>query len=286
MKKILNTLSYYLCKKFVWITFLVFILFLVFVYYSNKDQRLFVTLIDEKTKVEIPKDIVKQKDCKRYKEWLKKFATPMTIASDRCPWAKAPEGKIGKFDINGVKFYIPRDYLLFDKKEPDGDIGGVVLLMNYPDMTPAGNIKESSVFNVSVLIDGKIGCSSEKPCDDKVKTWYKNSSGISWNKKNNISNIIKKLYELPKENLVAYEINGDSDFLIRGNPLNPDYWIKCIPIEVSDESSVSCNTIFDYNDKIYVDYSFSRKYLLKDHDNLRDQIIAKMNEFRVPPKED
>jgi hypothetical protein len=54
MKKILNILSNYLCKKFVWITFLVFIIFLILIDYLNKDHRPFVTLIDGKTKVEIP----------------------------------------------------------------------------------------------------------------------------------------------------------------------------------------------------------------------------------------
>jgi len=284
MKKFLNILGNYLCKKFVWITFLIFITFLLLIYYSNKDHKLFVTLIDGKTKIEIPKDIVKQKDCKKYKEWLKRWATPMIIASDRCPWAKAPEGKIGKFEINGVKFYIPRDYLLFDKKEPDGETELVSLLMKYPNMTPAGYARERDVFYVKVRVDRKVWCTEEKPCINASKTWYESSSGISWNKKNNISNQIKKLYELPKERLTAYRVNNSSEFLIRGNPLNPDYWMRCASAEAAGDSSVSCSTVFDYNDKIYIDYSFSRKYLLKDHDNLRAQIIAKINEFRIPPK--
>jgi hypothetical protein len=286
MKKFFNILCNYLCKKFIWITFLIFIFFLVLVYLSNKDQRLFVTLVDGKTKVEIPKDIVKQKDCKKYKEWLEKWATPMIIASDRCPWAKAPEGKIGKFEINGVKFYIPRDYLLFDKKEPDGETELVSLLMEYPNMTPAGYAKERNVFYVKVRIDGKDWCNKEKLCEDTGKTSYATATSIAWNKKNNISNIIKKLYELPKEDLAAYRINNSSEFLIRGNPLNPDYWMRCATEEAAGDSSVSCNTVFDYNDKIYIDYDFSRKYLLKDHDNLRAQIIAKINEFRIPTKDE
>ena len=129
-------------------------------------------------------------------------------------------------------------------------------------------------------------CSKEKPCTDTSKISYESLTGISWNKKNNIPNQIKKLYNLPKEKLIAYDINHSSDFLIRGNPLSPDYWVQCIPREVSENSSASCSTVFDYNDKIYVDYSFSRTYLLKDHEDLRARIIAKIDEFRMPPKDE
>ena len=294
MKKIFKNIRYYLYKRSVWIIFLIFVIFFTLFHYLNKDNRawgamdnkLFITLIDGKTSIEVPQDIVKEKDCKKYKEWLDKWATPMIIASDRCPWSKAPKSAIGEFEIKGVKLYIPRNYLLFDKKIPDGNTEGVVLLMKYPYMTPAGDDKERNVFHVSVLIDSKRGCSNEKPCVDTSKKWYENSSGISWNKKNNIPNQIKKLYDLPKEKLIAYRVNNKSEFLIRGNPLNPDYWMRCASAEAAGDSSTSCSTVFDYNNKIYVDYDFSRTYLLKDHDELRARIIAKIDEFRIPPKDE
>ena len=286
MRKTLKNISSRLHKRLGWIIFLIFIIFLILFSYLNKDHRLFITLIDGKTSIEVPQDIVKQKDCQKYKEWFDKWATPMIVASNRCPWSKMPKGAIGEFEINGIKFYIPRNYLLFDKKEPDGETELVTLLMKYPNMTPAGNAKERNMSYVSVRIDGKEWCSKEKPCTDTSKISYESLTAISWNKKNNIPNQIKKLYNLTKEKLIAYDINNSSDFLIRGNPLSPDYWIRCTPREVSENSSASCNTVFDYNDKIYVDYSFSRTYLLKDHADLRSRIIAKIDEFRMPPKDE
>ena len=160
MKKIFKNIRYYLYKRSVWIIFLIFVIFFTLFHYLNKDNRawgamdnkLFITLIDGKTSIEVPQDIVKEKDCKKYKEWLDKWATPMIIASDRCPWSKAPKSAIGEFEINGVKLYIPRNYLLFDKKIPDGNREAVVLLMKYPYMTPAGDDKEENVFHVSLRL--------------------------------------------------------------------------------------------------------------------------------------
>jgi hypothetical protein len=135
-------------------------------------------------------------------------------------------------------------------------------------------------------VDIKMYVENMENSTDTSKISYESLTAISWNKKNNIPNQIKKLYNLTKEKLIAYDINNSSDFLIRGNPLSPDYWIRCTPREVSENSSASCNTVFDYNDKIYVDYSFSRTYLLKDHADLRARIIAKIDEFRMPPKDE
>ena len=210
------------------------------------------------------------------------------MPSDRCPWSKTPKGEIGEFEINGVKLYVPRNYLLFDKKIPDGDTDGITLLMKYPDMTPAGDDPDSDSYHVMVSIDSpKMWgcCRDENECTELDKRRYKNSSYINTNNEKKIPNKIEKLYDLPLEGLIAYRINDHEELLVRGDPLNPEYWLECVSEKGSTDSSTSCKTTFNYNNKIYVEYYFSREYVLKNHDELRAKVISKINEFQQLSKE-
>jgi hypothetical protein len=254
-----------------------------------KPERLFIVSQDRSFKIEIPRDIVKAHDCKAYKEWLHKHATPMLISSDRCPWSKPPKGPIGEFEINGVKLYVPRNYLLFDKRIPDGDTDNLTLLMKYPEMTAAGDASGRNDYHVMVSIDSPKmwGCCKDfNECQDLDKRRYRNFTNINSNNEKDVPNIVKKLYELPEERLSAYNINTNGyEYLLRGDPLKPDYWLQCAPEEASKNCSTCCGTTFNYNNELYVKYSFSRERILKTHDDLRNKIVSKINSFQQMPKE-
>jgi hypothetical protein len=342
-----------------------------------KPERLFIVSQDRSFKIEIPRDIVKAHDCKAYKEWLHKHATPMLISSDRCPWSKPPKGPIGEFEINGVKLYVPRNYLLFDKRIPDGDIDNLTLLMKYPEMTAAGDEPGRNDYHVMVSIDSTRTCYmnlGSEICNNIQQQQYEHLTCIGQNKELGIQSGYKKLYDLPKERLTAYNIcpyekqvgmlwaaiistdtqkkkevlfkaintvleahlteldftsqirllnnaiktkypgndgvqellktldtgqhiNKDDyplifsdniniighEYLLRGDPLKPDYWLQCASAKASNNCSTCCNTTFNYNNNLYVKYSFSRERILKTHDDLRAKIISKIDEFNALP---
>lgn len=254
-------------------------------YYYYQSGVLYLTLNDGKTKVQIPREIVRDEDCTKYKIWFEKHFTPMMARSNRCPWAKV-KGAIAEFVLNGVNFYIPREYLWQNSREPDGEVESINLMFKYPEMTSATGGEANRDYNVRVSLEStyqRVNCREENICDQVGQEKYEHNTGIDWNNKNNKPNIIKKLYELPKENLTAYEINNKHDFLIKGDPLRPDYWLDCDGGKYGPNFHPHCETYTNYNNKFYLNYFFSRHFLLEKHDDVKAKILEKINQFQQTP---
>jgi hypothetical protein len=112
-----------------------------------------IILNDGVTKAPIPAEIVKSKDYKKYHEWFYANITPLAVWDDTCPWAPKPKGKIGEFVINGIKLWVPRQYLLIGKNAPDGEQEDLLLSLIYPEMKPDIGKKEERDFEIVLYID-------------------------------------------------------------------------------------------------------------------------------------
>lgn len=244
----------------------------------------YLVLVDGKTRVRIPRLIVLQKDCAAYKEWFESRFTPLSASTDRCPWTKPPKGNIGEFIINGEVFHIPRDYLIFDKNIPDGEtVSGVLLMAVYPDMRPATWKKEEFDDQITISIDpvrGWEGCVDRKPCIYcKFKDYctpsqlkYEYWSGMSDLNLKDLETYFIEEEHLPGLNLKRYKAGSRlTKYYVRGDPLKPSYWLMCIG---------SCESHFDFNSKIRIEYRFDENKHLQNHDEVKERVLEKLKKWQ------
>ncbi len=176
------------------------------------------------------------------------IATFVGLAFYIKPPAPPPEFK--NFIINGVKFKIPRDYLFSGKNEPDGEVDGVSIIVTYPDFTPSfkGARNDDKVL---VSIDPryskeqceirmkKSGNYFPKSCGNRLAGYFSRmgfSGYLEAPEKHDISKIQKvKTHEnlgLTEYGEKVYDKHTETyrymnTVLIKGNLLNPDYWLSC-----------------------------------------------------------
>ena len=165
-----------------------------YTYYVVNNNDMYVSF-PSGAREKVPDDIVKSRDCERYKEWyltqsLVKHKVFLHIA--KCPWRK-PFGEYGYFEINGVKLKVPRKDLdtFFDTDIPDGEETDLRLRFVYPEMSAAsetpysrliyekcpngpnpkwgtvdGSILNYNIINVAIKLGGIIPrCKEEGICD-------------------------------------------------------------------------------------------------------------------------
>ncbi|MBA8667935.1 hypothetical protein H1Q59_08550 [Holosporaceae bacterium 'Namur'] len=71
-------------------------------YLTREEKITHVVLNDGVSRVRIPEEIVKSKDCEKYHEWFYARANPLAVWNDRCPWSKPPKGEIGEFIVGVI----------------------------------------------------------------------------------------------------------------------------------------------------------------------------------------
>lgn len=275
--------------------------------YCSRDKTItHIVLSDGITKIAIPPEIVKSKDCNKYHEWFHSHMTPLIIGSDRCPWTKKPKGPIGEFIINGEKFWIPRKYLWPDTQIPDGyHNDGMNLLMIYPDMTPPTGKQSEDERNREILVSlnsayyfdqyrlkGRCDEAGYGTCDAAQHKY------IHMTNFKRLSEEEKKIYPknmgyVPDLDVTAYkhEPGTFESFYIRGDKYAPSYWLLCDDDPPHKDwslggcrSCLSCHSYFNWSDKLYIEYRFHRVNLVLYHDEIRQKITNKLKEFQQQPR--
>lgn len=75
-------------KLFMFITLIVLLVAPLLVMYWAVQRHVEYLVLDDGAKIQIPLEIVRNKDCKEYYEWLDAQPT-LSAPADNCPWHKA-----------------------------------------------------------------------------------------------------------------------------------------------------------------------------------------------------
>lgn len=231
----------------------------------------------DKRKVEIPKEIVKAKDCEAFKKFADEKMGPDFIFSAGCPWAKIEP--IGHFILNGIIFNVPRTYLWQGGRASDGLSKGLYAMMRYPKLDPSNGDND---LDIEVSVTPKIKEKYffyNKIWVDSSQGWYLSTSGVEYKLDEFLrgENLSKYIVDAPEMEMKGY-INkyGDVRTYFTGDLLNPDYWIDCAPA-ISEDGR--CESSFMYKGNNFVSYSFRRKGLVEHHKEIRNKIKEKLDEF-------
>jgi hypothetical protein len=259
-------------------------------YLWNKDKA-YIVMKDPYYRIEIPKDIVKSKDCKKFREWFDTNYPPVLglIPVVNCPWAAKPKSSIGEFIVNGVKFWIPRDYLWPNKMLPDGEDDVILMLMIYPEMSTSYDVKNNNELILKIHTTKNWKACQEKGYCDASQDEYEFSLGLTYMDKNKRKEYLKtypkKIKYLHDLDLTIYKKKNNSDeFYVRGNKYRPNYWLKCDTGSENKNYNPGCYSTFNLDNRFYIEYSFRKTALLKHHDEIRAKIIEKLKEWQQAPK--
>ena len=268
-------------KRFIirnaFLVFLTLLLIFVLQYLLLKKEPSYVALgapgfIEHK--VVIPEEIVKAKDCKGYYEWANTrpefYHYPEAAVT--CPWDNAPRGRIGKFIINGVKLNVPREYITFYAREPDGVIDGLALGMVYPEMRRILDAKEDFHNEISMFL--RI---SNPKRDESIYHYYDLARVKKGSTTFETEKPFKEVGYIPELNATLYT-TGFSEFYIQGDYRKPDYWLECSAGSLEGKDR-RCESYFYINEKIYLHMRMSSR-LLKYHHEIRQKVLEKFREWQ------
>jgi|GEM_PF-3476498 len=236
-------------------------------------------------KIEVPAEIVKSKDCKKFEAFTEGLTRPGFVPNVDCPWAKV--GKIGYFVLDAVEFAVPREYLWQGSKDPDGISDGLYFMFKYPTFEGASasgdqsmNIKVTMVswINEITLYDGGIKA-------DPALNSYFGTSGIEFRLDELLASkdLSKYIKDAPEVGMKAFVHKGMVRAYFTGDLLHPKEWMYCAP-DLEDRNP-QCEGSFMYKNNNHVKFLFSRRGLMQDHWNIRKQIKAKLDEFHKKGKE-
>jgi hypothetical protein len=245
-----------------------------------------ILLNDRVTQAPIPEDIVKSKDCKKYHEWFYSHLTPLAKWDDTCPWDTPPKGEIGEFIINGVKLWVPREYLLIGKNDPDGEQRDLLLSMIYPEMKPDIGKKEEGNFEIVVYIS-TCSPSMKPPCDYTTisQEFYEDALETKTLTPEEKKLYPKKIRYIPELDLTLYEKKSAyKEPYIRGDRFSPSYWLICDGGTRNENWDPGCYTQYSINNKFYIKHRFRQTDLLKHHDEVKRKVIEKILEWQQDPK--
>ena len=260
---------------------IVFLIYLGFwgwkMFHRTKDLYIVGTSIFEgPIKIKVPPKIVKEKDCKALKDFVRKQIRPGFPLDIDCPWIKV--GKIGSFEMNGVKFTLPREYLWLSRKQPDGKVEGLYMMFKYPSFE-AGSRDGDQSMNIEVSI-----APMTKQLFDFGKGLYVDGAQMTYFLATGIysdlskilksDDLSKNIKDAPEVAMKAYV--GDKGYIktyFEGELLHPSYWLGCGP--ESKEWNPRCESSFIYIGNTRVEYSFSRRGLIEHHREIKRSIEKK-----------
>lgn len=273
-------------------------IFWVFAFFSlvfdpqdqNEELYLVFRTKENNYRVKIPDEVVKSQDCKKYYEWSRNSGDMAAYLSN-CPWRPKPKGRVGEFVMNGIKLNVPRKYIHGDKNEPDGIVDILYLMMLYPGMT-APDVYGPDKQQIDVNLESRNWfCNhnrfaKQEDCDP-IQVNYEIKTELVDIKECN------PYYELVRRNSISgldeytwhYTWRGghrsSAGFYITGDPMHPDYWIKCGKNNNIDiDKELMCESYLDYKNKITVHYRFYKSHL-QEHKKVREAIIQKLKEFTI-----
>ncbi|MFV9876223.1 MAG: hypothetical protein AB8U25_06970 [Rickettsiales endosymbiont of Dermacentor nuttalli] len=266
----------YILKR---IIFLLVVFLLSYAYY-HKRTILYIS-VDEHHKIQIPKQIVWSRNCDQYMEWLHNQNISISFTTI-CPWSQLTQDSIVEFAFNDLNLYIPGEYIWQNKLDNTNN-EYIHLILKYPDMIASTDKNnENNSYNINVILNPlplNKTCINHS-CTNISEIEYMNITNITSNAAQNIPNKIEKLYKLSKFKLIAYKINNIEEFLIRGNPLKPSYWLYCDGGKYSKNPHPKCKSYMNYNDKINIYYDFDYTSLLDSHNEIKNKILEKIDQFR------
>ncbi|MCR4377238.1 MAG: hypothetical protein NUV50_03985 [Rhodospirillales bacterium] len=236
---------------------------------------------------EVATSIAPEKTCEYYQSLVRDMAAPGFVPSDDCPWVK--RGQIGHFTVNGVPFTIPRDYLWQGASDSDGPVYGLYIMMRYPEMEPA---PPSPYHDLNVMVtvrstSNHIECVKYKKCGSIARIRYLEESGIdrcasTLDKCDFAKWAPSKVVEIAGEGLKHFKTpTGNRDIFFSGDLLNPEFWFVCAPPPRNEQGgiSTSCESSFQLDDKIYIDFDFRRRILVEHIRAVHEGVVRKLEKF-------
>ncbi len=267
---------------------------------------------------ELKQNILATEDCiERFKIWVayddkwykaereKKFAARKALEEEWIEQVEDTGAQVWDGVINGTFLSIPREYIWFGSRKPDGLQAAMNLQFFYPDMsarpstTPEHAGKDR---NISGILREQFTVS--RPCIgyDNVKNCAKNLFQFGFNDyydcprysgELGVGNYslwrgICKLKAEPKysEDVGMWFIKEHSNSVpgyYEGHPIFPDYYLKCKEppyVEGLPSEYHTCKSALKINDGLYFKYSFPRELFWK-HREIHDAVRAKIESFIV-----
>jgi len=270
-------------------------------YYVATHRAYYITNYDGSAKFRIPDEIIRSKNCIKYQEFVHSLAAPTFVPSDKCPWKWDKVSAIAHFTMNGVKFEVPREYLMVGRNHPDGENDFISIQVQYPNMNPyhpnfGGKSKVYDDVSFSIEQSSHhTACADKKECgeisqwffDDKIKYIPQLEYGKGYDPKKPL-----KIEDMPDgTSLYNYNYNYKKgygyEYYIKGNPLKPDYWVECVaslrPEEIDEgyPRKPYCEGVFNWNKEFYISYRFPREKLLSEQLEIKKKIEEKVKEFII-----
>ena len=258
-------------------------------------KPIYITGFGGAYKIEIPLKIRLTRNCDQYAEFVKSKLGPMFLPNPRlCPWVKVDLSKDAEFTIKGTKFKIPRDYLLLgDSRAPNGEVSDILMEMEYPSMLPPNYNREdlktpdeNGIRPKDYFVMVHVKYNGKKDHEAEEKRLYLGWSGFGFCLEDPIKGKMhcpeNKIY-YPELNLTQYS-NGKDAFIKGDDVFNPDYWLICdyfpdIPRNKNMNPGCERTEFLTSNKPITFNYTFRKKSLLRNHNKVREKVLAKLNEF-------
>ncbi len=241
-------------------------------------------------KVEIPLKIRFTRDCEAYAKFVERHIGPMFLPDpENCPWRKTDLSKDAELTIGKTKFKIPRDYLL-RSNTVNGKTDFKALIFTYPEMTPPDwknqNTKLPNGFEIrDYFVDVGIDDLKGKDSEALTKERYLIESGIIHYLNRNEARYIPKIMKCPEGvELLCYK-NSSHEIFVDKNVYEPKIWYVCDNDSKAEIPSIPhCVTTIFANEKLLlINLRFDKKLLLKNHKEIKEKVIEKLDEFIVLP---
>jgi hypothetical protein len=249
---------------------------------SPSEHKYYIGNADRSLVFQVPPDIVASKDCERYQAFVHSLVRPLFVPDDTCPWPWSKVTSVAHFTMKGVKVEVPREYLFSSRGTPDGETGGISFLFRYPGMEPTSADGDQSH---NILVGLKIrGYCRVLPCKEEAAAYFLKNKIREQVEPSQTPTLIEKmagglaLYGYDK----AFKRGYSMEFYIKGDPLQPDYWLWCPPSVRPDEvlrRNPRCDGVIDLADNLYATYSFRKKPLLDHQLEIQQGIRNRLQSF-------
>lgn len=211
------------------------------------------------------------------------------------------------FVLNGVKFKIPKGYLMFGNTKDGVTEDNIGLVMKYPDFGPkTRGMNRNNI--ITIIVQPKYSAEQCKERGMKSGNYFPQSCthpdmaayfiylGVPEyldGKNQQFLSGVKKVKEHKDIGLTEYAKptitpHGNhihvSNVLIKGNLLKPNFWLGCPYTNRTQEDgsldwkSTRCERLFDLNDKIEINYSIQGEEI-PHYEEIEKGITKRLNSF-------
>lgn len=192
-----------------------------------------------------------------------------------CPGYDDFDPGVLNMEMNGIKVNFPREYYKHLLPDADGPYFSKSLDMLYPDLSPTKSGQSDKKMEISVTLHAPLRnkfC-SEGRCPHNSQRRYE-IEALSFNyrgKHTKIEDYLPKKVDYIESINMNHFKNGEYDVYFRGDIQEPVYWFTC---------KVLCTPmVWFHDDRFAIKYRFKQKELLTKHDEMRNKLINKFEEF-------